>query len=329
MVFPSFRFWRMVLVLVGTSMAVLGLVRVKTATAMFQQQTTVSMPTKATSSTSRIMSQRIGDDHPMDTKTSTSQRMLTMDQDNRRHSRRRRRRRCSPCESLSANNNNNNNNKGDDDLDLDRREATFALLGTLWAVTGVGVMSGLLPNSSTPPAAHAAYGDVAKIQLPNPLENIILRSNQGCVVESLGNRECLVYGSSDDKVYQGADGQVLVQRLQQAVVALSTIPDLITSKKWSAIQGVLTGPMGTLIATMNQLLQLQRDQQQQSSSSSSVSSSVSSVSFKAAEQLALKVKQDLFAISGAADKKLGDKVLQSQQQATADLVAFLQALEQP
>ena len=72
-----------------------------------------------------------------------------------------------------------------------------------------------------------------------------------------------------------------LQRIATAVSKLQTIPDFVQSKKWSQVQGVITGPLGTLIATMNQI----------------------GGSNKEAKQIISKVKVDLFSIGQCAATK--------------------------
>jgi hypothetical protein len=62
---------------------------------------------------------------------------------------------------------------------------------------------------------------------------------------------------------------------------VQTIPDIAQSKKWSQIQGVITGPLGTLIATMTQIGGTNRD----------------------AQKIIAKVKIDLYAIGQCAANK--------------------------
>lgn len=208
-----------------------------------------------------------------------------------------RKRKCNPCP------------EPDDDPEMDRREAAFALLGTLWSagVVPSAVLGSLSGSARFPETAHAAQGDAANIALPNPIERITDRATKQCLVESLGNRECLVYLDPSNKLYQGADGQVLLQRMEKASAALATIPDLIEKKSWSKVVSVLTGPMGSLGDTMNLLIKS------------------SGHSAKAVE-LAKKVKTDLYAIAAAVDKKQREKALESHKLATEHLVAFVESL---
>ena len=55
-------------------------------------------------------------------------------------------------------------------------------------------------------------------------------------------------------VYQGADRETQLQRMSRAATALKQIPSIAQDRKWSQVNGVLTGPLGTLIQTMNQIV---------------------------------------------------------------------------
>jgi hypothetical protein len=84
-------------------------------------------------------------------------------------------------------------------LQLDRREAAFAMLGGLWAV-------GSLPTSwlfSEPKIANA-YGEDATMELPDIIGGMSDRVNKKCLVESLGTRQCLVYMDDEaNLLYKG------------------------------------------------------------------------------------------------------------------------------
>ena len=199
--------------------------------------------------------------------------------------------RCDPCAPLDQK----------DDEPLDRREAAFAMLGTVWA-------AGALPTTLLfPTSAHAAYGDEPKIALPNPYQAMADRATKQCLVESLGNRECLVYADDANKLYQGADSRMLLERIEKASVALASIPALAEQKKWSQVSGVMTGPMGELIRNMGLLADLSENP-------------------AAAKGKIKQVKTDLYAISGAVERKDGVGVLKGHEAATADLVLFVKSL---
>lgn len=183
----------------------------------------------------------------------------------------------------------------DDDIDMDRREAAFAMLGSLWAMT------------TSPHVATAVYGADANIEIPNVVEGITRRTNEQCLVESLGTRQCLVYLDPANKLYQQPDTQVLLERIDKASASLATIPTLVQNKKWSQVNGVLTGPLGNLVLTMQQLSKL-------------------SDNYSQATNLAKQVKGDIIEIGQASDRKQGDKALAFYQKATDDLVSFVNSL---
>jgi hypothetical protein len=55
----------------------------------------------------------------------------------------------------------------EDDIDMDRREAAFAMIGTIWAVTG----GTILPTAMLfPGSANAEYGVDANLFIPNPYD---------------------------------------------------------------------------------------------------------------------------------------------------------------
>lgn len=178
---------------------------------------------------------------------------------------------------------------------MDRRKALFATI------------CGLVATVSLPATVSASYGQDAKIELPNPVESMSNRVNQQCLVESLGNRECLVYLDPANKLYQGADAQKLAERIEKASISLATIQPLIEEKKWSQVSGVLLGPLGTLSGTMEQLTKL-------------------SPSNEMAIEQAKKTKNDIYALAQYADRKQSKQALAAHAQATEHLVAFFKAL---
>ena len=191
------------------------------------------------------------------------------------------------------------NDDDDEDEDLeDRREALFAMMGSLWAVTSVA--------SSTLPA-YATVGVDANMAFPDVIGsmNDRLDSKKECLMESLGTRECMIYKETDpDKLlYKGANLDVLVKRIQQATVALAQIPPLVETKKWNEITGILTGPMGQLSSTLTMLCG----------------------DSKMKVALAQKVKQDLFAIGTATTQRQTEDILKYHALAIEDLTKFLEA----
>lgn len=210
----------------------------------------------------------------------------------------RKRWKCEPCL---------HETKEDNDLDIDRREAAFAMIGNLWSrgMIPTMVVSTLFSFPARP--VHAAFGSDANIQLPNVLEGLNDRVSKQCLVESLGNRECLVYMDPENKLYKGTDSNVLLDRLETTSVALATVPALVENKQWSKIQSVITGPMGNILTTMMDLANISDNPER-------------------ALDLAKKVKLDLYAISAAVERKQVELVIKAHESTTADLVAFASSL---
>ena len=129
------------------------------------------------------------------------------------------------------------------------------------------------------------------------------------MVESLGNRECLVYREDEDKLlYKGADAEALLARIQTAAQALEyQIPPLVETKQWSKITGVLTGPMGQLSSTMTLLCALADEPGD-------------------AKKRAQTVKQDVFDMGTATTNKSQEGVIKYQTKAIEDLAIFLKSL---
>ena len=184
-----------------------------------------------------------------------------------------------------------------EDKDLDRREALFAMMGSMWSVGLVG--DAIMVGGQGSPAN--AFGEDAKMEFPDVMAGLSDRANKQCIVESLGNRECLVYMDPANAVYQGQDVSLLLERIEMSARALSSIPEYAESKQWSKVVGVLTGPMGTLTNTMNQL----------------------SGGRKELLEAAKNVKNDIISIGQAAGRKDKEKVLLYHQRATESLVQFV------
>ena len=139
-----------------------------------------------------------------------------------------------------------------------------------------------------PIRANAIYGADAKIELPDVIQGMSDRQTKQCLVESLGNRECLVYLDPDNQLYKGSEVPLLLERLNGSMNALQDLPSYIETKQWNKVQGVMTGPMGTLSLTMNELVK---------------ALGPNDPSKEKCKSLSIAIRNDLYAISGAADRK--------------------------
>lgn len=105
-------------------------------------------------------------------------------------------------------------------------------------------------------------------------------------------------------LYKGADLETQLRRLSDAANRLTEIKDLAEDKKWSQVQGVITGPLGTLLQTMNTV-------------------TTASGGDKKVKDAATKVKGDVIAIGQAATKKSVEGCIEGADLAMKDLEAFV------
>lgn len=159
----------------------------------------------------------------------------------------------------------------------------------------------------TPSTVNAVYGADAKIVLPDVVQGMSDRTNKQCLVESLGNRECLVYLDPDNQLYKGNDARILFQRLASSVSAMDDIPRFVESKEWNKVQSTLTGRMGNLSSTMSELVKLIEKEDVKDK----------------CKALSVDIRNDLYGIAGAADRKLQKDALKSYGKAVKKLEKFV------
>jgi len=145
-------------------------------------------------------------------------------------------------------------------------------------------LPGFVIASSSP--AFAKYGDSSNLELPSYIDFLIEKN------KTL---------DPDAALYKGADPTVLLRRLADANQKLADIPNLAEQKKWSQVQGVLTGPLGTLGQTLQQL----------ASSSPEL------------QTINKSIKSNLIAIGQAASKKDGVACAKLAQKTSVELEAFV------
>ena len=159
-----------------------------------------------------------------------------------------------------------------------------------------------------PFAANAVYGADANMQMPNIVQGISDRATKQCLVESLGNRECLVYEDPDNKLYQSADSKILFERLGTSVEALKRLPSYIANKQWSNVNSVLTGPMGSLSYNMNEIVKLVEEDNPIKSQ---------------CKDLTGNIRKDLYAISAAVSSKDEKQALINYERASEKMEKFV------
>ena len=149
----------------------------------------------------------------------------------------------------------------------------------------------VVAGSSTiliPSIANAKGGDSATIVLPNYVEFLIEKNK---VVDP------------STLLYQGPDIETQLRRIGEAGARLPEVAALAEEKKWSQVQGIITGPLGTLLQTMNNV--------------------VSAAGTKEAAAAAKTVKQDLNDINAASQRKDSTLCIKAAGKATADLEKFV------
>ncbi len=164
--------------------------------------------------------------------------------------------------------------KNQPDVDLTSSRRAFLTM------SGLMLGMGMFPTLSL-----AKYGTSSTMELPNYIEYLVEKNEQG---------------DNSQALYKGVDPVVLLRRLQDASNRLQEIPALAATKKWSQVQGLLTGPLGTMSQTLNQF----GDPKVQGASK--------------------KLKADLIAIGQAASKKNEQECIAMAEQASNDLKMFLE-----
>lgn len=182
---------------------------------------------------------------------------------------------------ISGSENSSNDVKTSDSMG---RRKLFGLcrLVAFSTATSVSLQKSLLLVSP----AHAAFGDSTNIELPSYIEFLIEKNTQV---------------DPSTFLYKGVDREVQLQRFAAAATRIQSIPDIVQARKWSQVEGTLTGPLGTLIQTMNLV----------------------SGSDKEALRAAAKVKADLLQIGQAAAKKNAEPCIAATESALQSLEAFV------
>lgn len=156
----------------------------------------------------------------------------------------------------------------------------------------------LLPAATivVPFSASAKYGEGTSMELPSYIDYLIEKNTAA---------------DNSNALYKGADPATVLKRLAESERRLGEIGDLAEKKKWSEINGLITGPLGTLSSSMSQVVSI-------------ASTSGTSKKTKQIEQAVKKVKADVFAIGQEANRKNAEGCSQQAQLASKDLKALLE-----
>ena len=107
----------------------------------------------------------------------------------------------------------------------------------------------------------------------------------------------------NDLLYKGPDPELQLKRIGEAGARLPEVATLAEEKKWSQVQGIITGPLGTLLQTMNNVASI--------------------AGTKEAAAAAKVVKQDLNDINAASQKKDSALCIKAAGKAATDLEKFV------
>ncbi|KAL3906307.1 MAG: hypothetical protein SGILL_009322 [Bacillariaceae sp.] len=138
--------------------------------------------------------------------------------------------------------------------------------------------------------AHAKYGESTSMELPSYIDYLIEKNT---------------VRDDSTALYKGSDPATILKRLQESERRLQEIPDLASQQKWTQINGLVTGPLGTLSMSLSQ-----------------IATPESSAKVK---DMAKKIKADVLGIGQAATKKNGDGCVQQAALASKDLKSLLEA----
>mmetsp|Transcript_22404 Transcript_22404/g.28738 ORF Transcript_22404/g.28738 Transcript_22404/m.28738 type:complete len:199 (+) Transcript_22404:94-690(+) len=136
-----------------------------------------------------------------------------------------------------------------------------------------------------PSIANAKGGDSASIAMPNYIEFLIEKNK---VIDP------------NDMLYKGPDIEVQLKRIGEAGARLPEVATLAEEKKWSQVQGIITGPLGNLLQTLSSI-----------------------AGTKEAAAAAKTVKQDLNDINSASQRKDSALCIKAAGKAAADLEKFV------
>ena len=183
-------------------------------------------------------------------------------------------------------------------VQLDRSSTELSATRRFVLDATIGSSTAALLLLQNPSPAVAGYGDSADIKGFDYIEYLLQKNK---------------VADPSTFLYQGADREVQLKRMSDAVTSLKQIPDIARAKKWSQVQGILTGPLGTLVQTMTQIV----------SGTDPTRTDFGGAPQPNKEAALQQVKADLYAIGEAAMKKSESKCIESTEVALKDLEAFV------
>lgn len=141
-----------------------------------------------------------------------------------------------------------------------------------------------------PQVSNADYGKSSNMKIPSYIDFLIEKNQQGLEVK--------------DALYSGADLEVQLRRIGEAASRLPEVASLAEDKKWSQVQGIITGPLGTLLQTLNSVVSASKND-------------------KRTAAAAKAVKADLLDINAGVTRKDVAACVKAAGKAESDLEAFV------
>ncbi|EJK47780.1 hypothetical protein THAOC_33480, partial [Thalassiosira oceanica] len=138
--------------------------------------------------------------------------------------------------------------------------------------------------------SNADYGKSSNMKIPSYIDFLIEKNQQGLEVK--------------DALYSGADLEVQLRRIGEAASRLPEVASLAEDKKWSQVQGIITGPLGTLLQTLNSVVSASKND-------------------KRTAAAAKAVKADLLDINAGVTRKDVAACVKAAGKAESDLEAFV------
>ena len=151
------------------------------------------------------------------------------------------------------------------------------------------------------PPAQAKYGEGTRMNMPSYIDYLIDKNTVATTAGAL---------------YTGVDPATVLRRIADASQRLTEIETLASQGKWTQIQSILTGPLGTFSSSLAQIGTL--------TTSTTPPNKTDKPKAKRVAQLITTIKGDLIAIGQAASKKNGAGCIAQTKLASDDIQTLLE-----
>ena len=149
------------------------------------------------------------------------------------------------------------------------------------------------------PPAQAKYGEGTRMNMPSYIDYLIDKNTVATTAGAL---------------YTGVDPATVLRRIADASQRLTEIETLASQGKWTQIQSILTGPLGTFSSSLAQIGTL----------TTTPPNKTDKPKAKRVAQLITTIKGDLIAIGQAASKKNGAGCIAQTKLASDDIQTLLE-----